>query len=128
MQSLFNLRHCFEGSIKPKETVLVPELVAAAAGSGLPVLRGDEDSHRARMVIHVGASRISGGVFVDGGLTDWIVVRNRLALIGSRNKRLVGECLDRLGLRLGFRATEGFCERARSKVSTADITRRPATK
>jgi len=48
---------------------------------------------------------------VDGGLTDWIVVRNRLALLGSRNKKLVGECLDRLGLRLGFRATEGFSER-----------------
>jgi chromosome partitioning protein len=48
---------------------------------------------------------------VDGGLTDWIVVRNRLALLGSRNKKLVGECLDRLGLRLGFRAVEGFSER-----------------
>jgi chromosome partitioning protein len=48
---------------------------------------------------------------VDGGLTDWIVVRNRLALLNSRNKKLVGECLDRLGLRLGFRATEGFSER-----------------
>jgi len=48
---------------------------------------------------------------VDGGLTDWIVVRNRLALLGSRNKKIVGECLGRLGLRLGFRATEGFAER-----------------
>ena len=48
---------------------------------------------------------------VDGGLTDWIVVRNRLALLNSRNKKLVGECLDRLGLRLGFRPTEGFSER-----------------
>src|SRR5437660_10733857 len=48
---------------------------------------------------------------VDGGLTDWIVVRNRLALLGSRNKKLVGECLDRLGLRLGFRPTQGFSER-----------------
>src|SRR3954471_1459357 len=47
---------------------------------------------------------------VDGGLTNWIVVRNRLALLGSRNKKTVGECLDRLGLRLGFRPTEGFSE------------------
>jgi len=38
-------------------------------------------------------------------------VRNRLALLGSRNKKMVGECLDRLGLRLGFRPTEGFSER-----------------
>jgi chromosome partitioning protein len=48
---------------------------------------------------------------VDGGLTDWIVVRNRLALVASRNRKLVGECLDRLGLRLGFRATEGLSDR-----------------
>src|SRR6478609_1394680 len=64
-------------------------------------------SHYARMVRHARRQRR----IVDGGLTDWIVVRNRLALLGSRNKKLVGQCLDRLGLRLGFRATEGFSER-----------------
>ena len=64
-------------------------------------------SHYAKMVRHARRQRR----IVDGGLTDWIVVRNRLALLGSRNKKLVGECLDRLGLRLGFRATEGFSER-----------------
>jgi hypothetical protein len=99
MQSLFNLRHCFEHSIRPKETVLVPELVAAAVGCGLPVLRADEDSHRARMVIHVGASRISGGVFVDGGLTGLIVKE------GSWD-HLVREVQENLQFRLG--ATLGF--------------------
>jgi hypothetical protein len=99
MQSLFNLRHCFEGSIRPKETVLVPELLAAGVGCGLPVLRSDEDSHRARMVIHVGASRISGGVFVDGGLTALIVKE------GSWD-RLVREVQENLQFRLG--ATLGF--------------------
>src|SRR6187551_932729 len=64
-------------------------------------------SHYARMVRHARRQRR----IVDGGLTDWIVVRNRLAPLGSRNKKLVGQCLDRLGLRLGFRATEGFSER-----------------
>jgi chromosome partitioning protein len=64
-------------------------------------------SHYAQMVRYARRQRR----IVDGGLTDWIVVRNRLALLGSRNKKLVGECLDRLGLRLGFRATEGFSER-----------------
>jgi len=64
-------------------------------------------SHYAKMVRHARRQRR----IVDGGLTDWIVVRNRLALLGSRNKKLVGQCLDRLGLRLGFRATEGFSER-----------------
>src|SRR5262245_9539251 len=64
-------------------------------------------SHYAKMVRHARRQRR----IVDGGLTDWIVVRNRLALLGSRNKKTVGECLDRLGLRLGFRAAEGFSER-----------------
>jgi chromosome partitioning protein len=64
-------------------------------------------SHYAEMVRYARRQRR----IVDGGLTDWIVVRNRLALLGSRNKRLVGECLDRLGLRLGFRPAEGFSER-----------------
>ena len=63
--------------------------------------------HYAQMVRYARRQRR----IVDGGLTDWIVVRNRLALLGSRNKKLVGESLDRLGLRLGFRATEGFSER-----------------
>lgn len=48
---------------------------------------------------------------VDGGLTDWVVIRNRLSTLGSRNKRLVGESLNELGLRLGFRLAEGFAER-----------------
>ena len=63
--------------------------------------------HYAQMVRYARRQRR----IVDGGLTDWIVVRNRLALLGSRNKKMVGECLDRLGLRLGFRPTEGFSER-----------------
>ena len=64
-------------------------------------------SHYAKMVRHARRQRR----IVDGGLTDWIVVRNRLAPLGSRNKKLVGECLDRLGLRLGFRPTDGLSER-----------------
>jgi chromosome partitioning protein len=48
---------------------------------------------------------------VDGGLTDWVVVRNRLSTLGSRNKRLVGEGVDELGRQLGFRAIDGFAER-----------------
>jgi chromosome partitioning protein len=48
---------------------------------------------------------------VDGGLTDWVVVRNRLSLLGSRNKRLIGESLSELGLNLGYRVCEGFAER-----------------
>src|SRR5690349_719893 len=48
---------------------------------------------------------------IDGALPDWIVVRNRLSMLGSRNRRLVGEGLVELALRLGFRFTDGFAER-----------------
>ncbi len=48
---------------------------------------------------------------VDQEDTDWIVVRNRLSTLGSRNKRLLAEGLNELGLQLGFRSVEGFAER-----------------
>src|SRR5947209_6023676 len=48
---------------------------------------------------------------LDGATTDWIVVRNRLSMLGSRNKQLVADGLNQLSLRLGFRALDGFAER-----------------
>jgi chromosome partitioning protein len=48
---------------------------------------------------------------VDHATIDWIVVRNRLSMLGSRNKKLVGEGLQELSLRLGFRAVDGLAER-----------------
>jgi chromosome partitioning protein len=65
------------------------------------------ESHYGRMVREARRQRRT----VDGGLIDWVVVRNRLSTLNSRNKRLVGESLNELGLRLGFRAAEGFAER-----------------
>ena len=44
-------------------------------------------SHYAEMVREARRQRR----LVDGGLTDWVVVRNRLSSLGSRNRRLVGE-------------------------------------
>jgi chromosome partitioning protein len=64
-------------------------------------------SHYAEMVREARRQRR----LVDGGLMDWVVVRNRLAALGSRNKRLVGEGVEELGRQLGFRAAEGFAER-----------------
>ena len=49
-------------------------------------------SHYAEMVREARRQRR----LVDGGLTDWIVVRNRLSTLGSRNKRLVGEGVEGL--------------------------------
>src|SRR5437868_7100696 len=48
---------------------------------------------------------------VDGTRMDWVVVRNRLSMLGSRNKRLVGEGLSELAARLGFRSADGLAER-----------------
>jgi chromosome partitioning protein len=43
--------------------------------------------------------------------TDWIVLRNRLSTLNSRNKRLVDSALHELSLRLDFRYVEGLAER-----------------
>ncbi|OYV32604.1 MAG: ATPase, partial [Acidocella sp. 20-61-6] len=47
----------------------------------------------------------------DRGKIDWIVMRNRLAASEARNKRDVGETLDALAKRIGFRTLKGFGER-----------------
>jgi chromosome partitioning protein len=64
-------------------------------------------SHYAEMVREARRQRR----LLDGGLTDWIVMRNRLSTLSSRNRRLVGQGLDALGRQLGFRAVRGFAER-----------------
>jgi chromosome partitioning protein len=42
---------------------------------------------------------------------DWIVLRNRLGAQQMHNKRKVGEALDDLSRRIGFRVAPGFAER-----------------
>jgi chromosome partitioning protein len=64
-------------------------------------------SHYAEMVREARRQRR----LVDGGMTDWIIVRNRLSTLGSRNKRLVGEGVHQLAKQLGFRTQDGFAER-----------------
>ncbi|HYW61989.1 MAG TPA: division plane positioning ATPase MipZ [Bradyrhizobium sp.] len=65
------------------------------------------ESHYAAMVRDARRKRRQ----LDGASTDWIVVRNRLSALGSRNKQLVAESLKDLSFRLGFRAIDGFAER-----------------
>jgi chromosome partitioning protein len=65
------------------------------------------ESHYADMVRDTRRKRRQ----VDGATTDWIVVRNRLSMLGSRNKQLVADSLKDLAFRLGFRAIDGFAER-----------------
>src|SRR6201984_661289 len=64
-------------------------------------------SHYAEMVRETRRKRRQ----LDGATTDWIVVRNRLSMLGSRNKQLVAEGLKELSFQLGFRAIDGFAER-----------------
>jgi chromosome partitioning protein len=47
----------------------------------------------------------------DGGKIDWIVMRNRLASIGSRNTQAMEDVLAALSKRIGFRIAPGFGER-----------------
>jgi chromosome partitioning protein len=47
----------------------------------------------------------------DRGSIDWIVMRNRLAAVEARNKRAVGQVLDQLARRIGFRLAPGFGDR-----------------
>jgi len=66
-----------------------------------------EISHYARMVREARRHRRS----VDNGLLDWVVVRNRLSHLGSRNKSNLFESLKNLSMRLGCRLAEGISER-----------------
>ena len=65
------------------------------------------ESHYAKIVQDARRKRRQ----LDGATTDWIVVRNRLSMLGSDNEPLVAEGLKELSSRLGFRPVDGFAER-----------------
>lgn len=44
-------------------------------------------------------------------MIDWIVLRNRLSMVNSRNKRQMAEMLQELSRQLNFRCVEGLAER-----------------
>ena len=64
-------------------------------------------SHYATMVRDARRHRRS----VDNGLLDWVVVRNRLSHLGSRNKVSMLESLQSLAMQLGCRLADGISER-----------------
>ena len=47
----------------------------------------------------------------DGSIMDWIVVRNRLSAISSRNEKKIDGCLRNLTMQMGFRLADGISER-----------------
>jgi len=42
---------------------------------------------------------------------DWIVIRNRVSTLNARNKRRVGDAVEKLSKRIGYRVAPGFSER-----------------
>ncbi|MBM3529653.1 MAG: hypothetical protein FJX62_16320 [Alphaproteobacteria bacterium] len=93
------------GVIKPRIHLSQAAKLSRKPGPSLFAVTGT--SHFSDMVREARRQRR----VVDHATTDWIVVRNRLSMLGSRNKRLVGEGLHELSLRLGFRAVDGLAER-----------------
>jgi chromosome partitioning protein len=65
-------------------------------------------SHYAELVREMRRQRRS----VDGGLTDYVVVRNRISPPGSAMEPVICDCLQELALAVGFRVATGFHERA----------------
>ena len=64
------------------------------------------ESHYAEMVVRL--TPAPAGRRTAHGL---VVVRNRLSTLTSRNKKLVGDGINELAKRMGFRSVEGFAER-----------------
>jgi chromosome partitioning protein len=65
------------------------------------------ESHYATMVRDIRRQRRQ----FDSARVDWLVVRNRLSMIASRNKQAIAAGLNELSFRLGFRSVDGFTER-----------------
>lgn len=80
--------------------------------TGQPV----ETSHYARLVQRARSERLAIG----GEVIDWVLVRNRISMLASRNARQVQFTLDGIATRFGCRLADGIAERVifRSLFST----------
>lgn len=66
-----------------------------------------ELSHYARLVQRARRERLA----IDGRTIDWVLVRNRISMLNSRNTRLVQAGLDNIAGRVGCRIADGIAER-----------------
>lgn len=66
-----------------------------------------ELSHYARLVQRARSERLA----IDGRTIDWVLVRNRISMLSSRNMRQVQTMLERIATRLGCRVADGIAER-----------------
>ncbi|KAF0137242.1 MAG: chromosome partitioning ATPase [Rhodospirillaceae bacterium] len=70
-------------------------------------MRVSSPSHYAEMVWQIRKQRVMD----DGESISWVVTRNRLSQIGTRNKREIDNLLTDLARRVGFRLIAGLSER-----------------
>ena len=64
-------------------------------------------SHYARLVQRARKERLA----IDGRTIDWVLARNRISMLSSRNMRLVQSGIEQLATRLGARVADGIGER-----------------
>jgi len=104
--NLTRLAHCLADTlVTPVNDSLIDlnvlARVDAAAGDTV------EPSHYSRLVQRARAERLA----MDGKSIDWVLVRNRISMLASRNARQVQTTLDRIATRLGCRVADGIAER-----------------
>jgi chromosome partitioning protein len=100
------LAHCLADTlVTPVNDSLIDINVMAHIDpvSGQPT----EMSHYARLVQRARSERMA----VDGQSIDWVLVRNRISMLSSRNTRQVQTLLERIAARLGCRVVDGIAER-----------------
>jgi chromosome partitioning protein len=66
-----------------------------------------ELSHYTRLVQRSRRERLA----IDGRTIDWVLVRNRMSMLKSRNARLMSAGLENISERVGCRVAEGIAER-----------------
>lgn len=71
--------------------------------TGMPI----ETSHYARLVQRARSERMAVG----GETIDWVLVRNRISMLASRNAKQVHATLEGIAARFGCRVADGIAER-----------------
>jgi chromosome partitioning protein len=94
------------------DTLITPlndSLIDLAVMAHIDPVSGEprEMSHYSRLVQRARAERLS----IDGQTIDWVLVRNRISMLSSRNTRQVQGAIDKIAARLGCRVAEGIAER-----------------
>ncbi len=66
-----------------------------------------ELGHYSRLVQRARKERM----VIDGRTIDWVLVRNRLSMLSSKNSRLINSGLEKLAIRIGARIANGISDR-----------------